>query len=129
MANEAKWMGRRIADAKDHDDLERSAARKQFHAGMPREAADDAAYDDYLKKTHGQAAAHHLSRMKSALSSGKKDVAERHEAMYEAHVKALGHKSSESPPAEIQQYMPTKGFKEVSDFSNHGADKLLLGNK
>ncbi len=124
-----KWMGRQIADPKDHDDLERMAARKQFHEGLPRKEADEAAYKDYRKRVHAQAAAHHLSRMKDAVSCGEKEVADKHKAMYEAHAAKLGLKPSESASPEIQQHMPTKGFKEVKSFSNHGADNLIVGDK
>lgn len=122
-----KWMGRAIADPKDHDELERIAARKQFHFGLPREQADEEAYKTYRRRAHCQAAAHHLSRMKDAISSGEKEVADKHRAMYEAHVAKLGLKSGDTPPAEVTQHMPTKGFNEVKSFSNHGADKLIVG--
>ncbi len=122
-----KWMGREIADPKDHDELERIAARKQFHEGLPREQADEEAYKSYRHKSHCQAAAHHLARMKDAISCGEKEIADKHKAMYEAHAAKLGLKPNDTPSAEIAQHLPTKGFTEVKSFSNHGSDKLILG--
>jgi hypothetical protein len=86
------WMDRYPVLHHDHfADLEAKAAMNEFGLKMPREAAEKAAHDDYVKRWRTQAAAHHLAGMKAAHAAGDMEAARKHSMMYNLHVKALGH--------------------------------------
>lgn len=122
----AKWNGKILASDGDADELERRAAKFQFHDIMDRETADTRAYADYKKDQHARAAAAHLQMSQAAVSSGDREAAEKHRQHFEMHVAALGHKKSAVPPAEVRQHMDSnRAHERVHGFKNQGADKLL----
>ena len=121
-----KWNGKIIAAPGDHEELERRAAKHQFHDNMDREAADTKAYVDYKREQHEKAAAHHLKMSQALVSAGNREDAEKHRQHYDMHVQALGHKKSAVPPAEVRQHMDTnRAHERVHGFKNHPADGLL----
>lgn len=86
------WMDRPITH-KDHaQDLEQEAAINEFGPNrMSRDHAEEKAYQDYVGRQHTEAAAHHLSGMRSAHAAGDMESARKHSLMYGVHSKALGH--------------------------------------
>ncbi len=100
-----KGNRRYVLDPDDVEGLEREAGVHEYVNKHPREDAEDAAYGDYTKKHHTEAAAHHLSYMKAAQANGNYSDAKRHKILYDMHVKALGIEDNGDVPNEVMQYM------------------------
>lgn len=86
------WLGRPITH-KDHaHELEMDAALNEFGPSrLPRSHAEEKAYQEYTKRQHTEAAAHHLAGMRAAHAAGDMESARKHSVMYGVHSKALGH--------------------------------------
>lgn len=122
-----QWKGRTIAHSDHHQDLEAAAAAHEFGVTrLDRAAAEEAAYKAYKFKHHGDAIQHHLKGMRAAVSQGRRDDGERHNALYNLHMKALGMRPGSMPPGHLDQQQP---HADASKFSSHPADHLLLGGK
>ncbi len=119
-----KWQGKAIVDPAHHADLERDAAALEFGQNrIDRKGAEEAAYKSYKTKLHTEAIQHHLKGMRAAVSQGDQKIGEAHNAMYNLHMKALGHYEGSMPPAGVD----TQGeFKKVTKFVPHPADQLLI---
>lgn len=86
------WMGRPITHAEHAQDLDQEAAINEFGPSrMHSAAAEEQAYKGYVQRQHTEAAAHHLSGMRSAHAAGDMESARKHSLMYGVHSKALGH--------------------------------------
>jgi hypothetical protein len=122
------WMGRPIAHPKHAEELERDAAFNEFGTKMSRDEAESAAYDNYSKRQRVEAAAHHLAGMKAARAGGDMEAARKHGAMYDLHVKALGHEPVGPTHPDVASYMaqnPGVGYK----FKPHRGDLFAVHAK
>ena len=117
------WLDRhRIIDPEHVQDLETEAAVNEFHRGMTREEAEQAAYEGYTKKHRLKAAAFHLLGMKSAQASGAEDEARKHFLLYDQHLKSLGMEGAGTVPPEVELAMKDEDHKAPYKFKGHGAD-------
>ena len=69
--SKARWKGREILDAAHGGDLDRQAAVYEFGSKLPRDQAEDKAYQEYLRQQRRQGAAHHYQNMLSASAQAK----------------------------------------------------------
>jgi hypothetical protein len=106
-------------------DLEYDSAIKEFGEGHERPEAERRAYEDYRKKVHSEAAAHHLRGMRAAQASFDMPEAERHGMAYAAHLRALGHEPIDKVPPEVEAYLQQEEVKPQYKFKAHPADSLL----
>lgn len=118
-----QWLGRPILDPEDAQHLERDAALNEFGKGMDRSSAEGKAHEDYVKRKHEEAAAHHLAGLKHAEASKDEEAAQKHSMMYELHCKKLGHESVGTPDPNVQA-IADKGQKVK--FKPNKADALVL---
>lgn len=126
MLEKRDWKNRRIADPAHHNDLEQAAANYEFGATrLDRHAAEEAAYADYKRRQHVDAIGHHAHAVRSAMSAGLRDEAEKHDALYGLHMKALGFNPSSTPPPSA---MVQQSHKNFGKFKPHPADQLLVGS-
>jgi hypothetical protein len=124
--DKTNWKGRRISDPAHHNDLEAAAANYEFGATrLDRAAAEEAAYSEYKRTQHVSAIGHHAHAVRSAVSAGLRDEAEKHNALYGLHMKALGFKPSATPPPSA---MVQQSHKDFGKFKPHPADQLLVGS-
>jgi hypothetical protein len=129
LAAAPKWLGRYpMLDADHVNDLEMRAAAHQFGGKMERHKAEDAAHADYRKDQLHEAAAHHLVGMTAAHAAGDHDSAQKHGAMYQLALKALGHDSSIEPPEEVANKVKNTPSK-VYRFKPHVGDSFSLPPK
>lgn len=117
------WLDRYPLLHPDHaHDLERDAALNEFEHGMDRDKAEENAYDNYKRKQSAQAAAWHLTGMRS--SAGKES--QKHALMYASHIRSMGYDPSGPVPSEVKAHMDSENFKHPVKFKAHGADGLLF---
>lgn len=117
------WLDRYPLLHPDHaHDLERDAALNEFEHGMDRDKAEENAYDNYKRKQSAQAAAWHLTGMRS--SAGKES--QKHALMYASHIRSMGYDPSGPVPSEVKAHMDSDSFKHPVKFKAHGADGLLF---
>lgn len=124
MLSRRVWKNRKIADDGHHAELETAAANYEFGATrLDRDAAEEAAYREYKRRQHVAAIGHHAQAVRSAVTSGLREEAEQHNALYGLHMKAMGFNPSATPPpaAMVQQ-----SFKDFGKFKPHPADQLLV---
>jgi hypothetical protein len=123
-----KWQGRQLVSRSHVSELERESALREFRDQMPREQAEEQAYQDYQRKHHAEAGAHHLRGLKAAQASGDTEEAKKHGIAYELHLKALGHEPGEGVPDEIRAHVEAP--KAVHHkFKAHAGDALLLADQ
>lgn len=120
------WMGRPIVRAEHVDELERDAALNEFHSKMPRHLAEEKAHQDYIRRQHIDAAAHHLQGMKAAQANADMEDAQKHGTMYEMHLKALGFESPGPVPHEIKMASEQPDRKPIYRFKAHHGDFFVL---
>jgi len=123
-----EWAGRPIADAKHALDLDRVAALKEFQEKLPRHEAEELTYRDYAKRMATEAASHHLSGMKAAVSAGDREVARKHALMYQENIAKLGHSKVGPVPPEVEAHRKKEmeAGKSPLHFRAHKGDLLLL---
>lgn len=121
-----KGVRRYVLDPDDVGGLEREAGVHEFIGGKPQAEAEEAAYQDYTRKNHMEAAAHHLTMMKAAQANGKYNDAHRHKLIYDMHLKSLGIESEDGKvPSEIDQFMQNPDAPRIIKYKPHKADALL----
>lgn len=130
MANDkhsAQWLGRPIFNQAHSPDLERQAAIFEFGHGLDRQTAEEEAYKKYTSDHHAKAAAHHLTQMKAARSTGAFDAAAQHSSLYAAHISKLGFSPYDGPPSEVMAHV-NQGPSQIEEFAfkPHDADMHLL---
>ena len=123
-----KWYNRAIVSQDDIPDLEHGAALYEFEHGHKREDAEEKSYQDYKRKTHSAAAAHHLRGLKAAQEAGDLDECEKHGVAYSLHMQHLGHDSMDKVPEDIQKLVDDEKKPNVYKFKSHKADHLLMGS-
>ena len=121
-----QWLGRPIAHKDDTHDLETRAAIHEFHGQLPRHQAEQRAHDEYVKDKRLEAAAHHLSGLKAAQGAGQTEEARKHGALYELHLKALGHEPVGPVPPEVQQRLQAPDRDQLYRFRAHKGDVYAL---
>jgi hypothetical protein len=126
MKTQAKWSNRLILDPKDSDQLDATAAEKEFKDRIPRSKAEEETHRDYQKTKHREAAAFHLQGVRAAHVNGQLDQAQKHGALYIKHMKALGHDPVAEPPAEIKKLAEAEDGHKVYKFKAHAADQFVL---
>lgn len=118
------WQRRLVIDPAHTQDLEAAAAGYEFGpTRINKEAAEDAAYREYKRKLHVEAVGHHAHAVRAAMSAGMPEEAEKHNALYGLHMKALGFNPSATPPPSV---MVQQSHKDFSKFNPHPADQLLV---
>jgi hypothetical protein len=125
-----KWLDRFLVLNPEHvNDLERNAATNQYVGGMTKDHAELSAYDRYRKIQHAMAAAHHLDGMDDGKNIVKnQNMADKHYAMFNLHMKVLGHNPLLNVPPEVQAFRNSE--REPSHvFRPHPADLLVLTKK
>lgn len=126
MKTQAKWQNRLILDPKDAEQLDMSAAEKEFKDRLPRSKAEEDTHRDYQQSKHREAAAFHLQGIRAAHVNGQMDQAAKHGALYIKHMKALGHDPVAEPPAEIKKLAEAEDGHKVYKFKAHAADQFVL---
>lgn len=131
MADENKkgphlWLDRHpVLDPNHVHDLETRAAIHEFHNKLPRMAAEDKAFQEYVRDRHTDAAAHHLAGVKAAHAVGDMESARKHGALYNMHMEALGHDPMAAPPPDIASRLRDQP-PQVYKFKPHKGDLYAL---
>lgn len=120
------WLGRPIVSQEHANDLEIAAAANEFDKGMSRHDAESKAHDDYIRDQRLSAAAHHLSGIKASQGSGDLSEAQKHGALYQLHLKALGLDPMGPVPPEVQAKMNAPDRKKIYGFKAHAGDLFAL---
>ncbi len=120
-----KWLDKDILDPEHAHELEKAAAGFEFGDKMPRKAAEERAYREYRHENHRKSAAFHLRGMKSSHGSGDMDAARKHGAMFETHMKALGHEPWKELPADVAKHMKAAD-EPVHRFRAHAGDRFVI---
>lgn len=119
-----KWKERIVAHPDHVKDLEKEASNYEFGpTRLNQEAAENAAYNTYKRNQHLEAIHHHLSAIRAAVSSGLKDEAQKHNALYGLHMKAIGYNPSSSTPPPSSTNSSLENYHK---FKPHPADHLLV---
>jgi hypothetical protein len=126
MKTQTKWQNRLILDPKDADELDATAAEREFKDRLPRSKAEEETHRDYQKSKHREAAAFHLQGVRAAHVNGQIDQAKKHGALYIKHMKALGHDPVAEPPAEIKKLAENEEGPKVYKFKAHAADQYVI---
>lgn len=124
-----EWMGRPIVDEAHVHELETASAIAEFEHKMPRNVAENKAYEDYTKARRLDAAAHHYASAKAAQGAGHLEEAKKHSAMWEVHCQALGLDPMEPPSAEIMSRLNSPDREKVVKFKAHKGDYFALTDK
>lgn len=120
-----KWQGRPVSHPDHVVHLEQAAALNEFHHKMPREMAEEKAHRDYRLEQHSRAAAHHLQGMKAAQGSGDMDSARKHGAMYDMHLRQLGHEPVGPVPDSVRAHLDHPDRESIYKFKPHKGDIFL----
>ncbi len=106
-----QWLGRQILDVNDIPHLEASAGIAEFRDRLPRQHAEEKAYQDYRREKALDAAAHHLSGIMSA-----------HGQAYADAMAILGHDPTGEVPKEVLDRRASAA--PVHRFKKHPGDAL-----
>ncbi len=120
-----QWLGRQILDVNDIPHLEASAGIAEFRDRLPRQHAEEKAYQDYRREKALDAAAHHLSGIMSAHASGipaAGAVASDHGQAYADAMAILGHDPTGEVPKEVLDRRASAA--PVHRFKKHPGDAL-----
>jgi len=120
------WAGRQVVNPSHADGLEGAAALYEFQDGLPREEAEEKAYNEYTRTHHLNSAAHHLRGLRAAQASGDDEEARKHSILYNLHTEALGHDGFGQVPEEIEALAKDPDRKPYGKFRAHPGDRLLL---
>ena len=118
------WQSKRVLHPDHVSGLDLSAAKYEFGNKMPRDQAEGRAYEDYVKEQRLDAAAHHLAGAKAARAAGDMQAAQKHGALYHAHLEALGMQPVGPVPPEVTQRLAA--LQGVYKFRAHTGDLLTL---
>jgi len=122
-----QWLGRDILDQDHIHGLERDAALNEFGHKMPRDKAEEKAYEDYVRNKRIAAASHHYRGNKAALSVGDMDSARKHHVMYELHLKALGMDPHGPVPPAVMNHVEEEPMK-LYRFKPHHGDAFAIAD-
>lgn len=122
------WLGRPILDNAHVGQLELLAAANEFRDKLPRHQAEAKAYLDYVKDQRTEAVAHHLAGIKAASATGDMETARKHGAMYETHMKALGHNPMDAVPPEVMAKLNSPHRPNPTRFKAHVGDSFAVGD-
>ncbi len=121
------WRDRHPLMSAEHEpELEARAAIHELSNGHPRAAAEDKAYEDYLKTHIKRAAAHHLAGVKAAHAAGDPQAAAQHAVVYGLMARTLGFNPHGEPPEDIAALSHDSTATHVYDFKPHGADAVVM---
>ena len=120
-----KWLDKQVLHPDHVHELEKRAASLEFEEHIPRKAAETQAYREYRHDNHRKSSAHHLRGMKAAQAAGDGKAAAKHGAMFEQHMKALGHEPWSELPADVAKHMKTPE-EEVHRFRAHQGDRFIV---
>lgn len=118
----SNWLGRHTLSDEHGKELEQKAAHHEFGGKLPRDEAEQKAYDDYKRNHHLEGAAHHLHGLRNAANLGERGDGAKHSAMLKMHLKALGFNPHDVPPPEVLEKMSDKPW---TGFTNHPADEFV----
>jgi hypothetical protein len=121
------WYKRPIITQDHIPDLERDAALNEFEQGLPREDAEENAYQAYRRKHHIEGAAHHLRGLKAAQEAGDLDECKKHGVAYSMHLGHLGHDPMDAVPDEVKKLVDGETKPKVYKFKSHKSDHFLVG--
>lgn len=125
--NTAKWLERDILDPDHQHQLERAAAIHEFGPNkLPRQDAEERAYQEYMAERRRDACAHHFQGMKAAQAVGNMEAARQHGALYDLHMKALGYDTMAAPPPEIASRTKNEANPNIYKFKAHKGDYFAL---
>jgi hypothetical protein len=128
-----KWLGHLIVDHKHVADLESKAGEHEFLHGHPASHAEQLALKEYYLDNHLDAAAHHMSNLRSHANQGNKGIANNHERMYKLHLGQLAQIDPQTYTTNTLEPHPNitakvkKDLKASDRYSPHKADQLLFG--
>lgn len=120
-----QWLGRPILDEADIPHLEAEAGIKEFRDRLPRQHAEEAAYQGYKREKALDAAAHHLVGILAAHASGVPAagaVASDHGQAYADAMAVLGHDPTGPVPKEVLDRRASS--QPVHRFKKHPGDAL-----
>lgn len=120
-----QWLGRPILDEADIPHLEADAGIREFIDRLPRQHAEEAAYQGYKREKALDAAAHHLSGIMAAHASGVPSagaVASDHGQAYADAMAVLGHDPTGPVPKEVLDRRASS--QPVHRFKKHPGDAL-----
>lgn len=120
------WANRPIVEAGHARDLDASAAINEFGMKMPRDKAEDLAYNQYMTRHRTEAAAHHLRQSQVARAAGDLESAAKHGMMYNLHAKAIGHDPAIGAHPEISRIMQEGAPPGNYKFKPHKADTFAV---
>jgi len=120
----SKWANRSVLDPEHHRELDTSAAIYEFKHRMPRHAAEEQAYNDYIKSHAITSAAHHLLGMRAAHAVGNDSAAAAHHESYSKALRHLGVSSDSNPPPEVLNRAKSLAT-SIYDFRSHVSDKAV----
>jgi len=123
-----RWMDRPITHPDHATELEHASAVNEFRDKLPRRAAEDRAYEEYIKRQHTEAAAFHLAGMKAAHAAGDLEAARKHSLMYGLHSKALDHEPVGPAHPSVVSHLE-KTPQKVYRFKAHRGDMLAVSKK
>ena len=123
------WNGRPVLKPEHADELERDAAEYEFKDRLSRRHAEEKAYRKYRQHHHEKSAAFHLRGMRAAQGSNDSEAARKHSAMFEMHMKKLGHEPWREVPPEIQRHLKEDEVEPIHRFRAHHGDRFVLEHK
>jgi hypothetical protein len=121
------WRERHAMIAPEHAlELDSRAAIHEISGGMHRGAAEDQAYQDYIKTHLVHSAGHHLAGIRAAHVVGDHDAAREHQIHYALVMGALGLDPHGEPPSQVAALARDPKITPVYQFKNHGSDAVAL---
>jgi hypothetical protein len=121
-----QWLDKYpVLDEADHPALEASAAIKELRQGLPKEEAESAAHNDYLKQHAVKAMAHHLLGSKAALAVGNEEAAMQHGKAYAEASKHSGYGLDEVPD-EVKDIIKSGKYSKIYNHKPHEADVFFM---
>ena len=126
------WNNRPISDEAHAHQLDKDSAVLELgERRLPREQAEQTAYDNHVLEQHRQAAAHHYHGMKISDAAGNTKDANRYSIIYTLNMEALGANPLAPLPPEISQIV--NKLKEKGDgksnFTSHPGDLHVVLNR
>lgn len=120
----SKWLDQyNILDDADIPSLEAAAAANEFKGNMPREQAEAAAHQDYMRQHAIRCMAHHWMGGKVAKMLNDQESVDKHGMAYEAAARNSGFDMGSVPP-EVMEFAK-QGNKDLYKFRNHPSDEFF----